>query len=62
MDYEEFIVELGKRILTKAGYRVLTAGTGTEALELFGQEEVFLVILDLVIPEVGGKPCLQEVL
>ncbi len=58
------IRDLGKRILTKAGYTVLTAGNGREALDLYrrGKENISLVILDLIMPEMGGKQCLEELL
>ncbi len=61
VDDEEFIRELGRRILSNAGYTVLTAVNGKEALELFKKEEakISLVILDLIMPEMGGKDCLR---
>lgn len=36
------------------GYDVLTAGTGKEALELFLQHPVKIVILDLTLPDIDG--------
>ncbi|MGO9566701.1 MAG: response regulator, partial [Desulfomonilaceae bacterium] len=62
VDDEEFVRDLGKRILRKAGYKVITASNGKEALELYGNEpgEIDLVILDLLMPEMGGKECLKE--
>jgi PAS domain S-box-containing protein len=43
-------------VLTGAGYRVLAAADGGEAIELFGQrgEEVELLLLDIVMPVMGG--------
>jgi len=62
VDDEEFVRDLGARILSKAGYNVLTATNGTEALDLFEKErtQISLVILDLIMPEMGGKECLKE--
>ncbi len=62
VDDEEFVPDLGKRILTKAGYKVTTASNGKEALEIYGkaQREIELVILDLLMPEMGGKECLSK--
>ena len=64
VDDEEFVRDLGKRILTRAGYKVITASNGKEALEIYGktQGEIELVILDLLMPEMGGKECLRELL
>jgi two-component system, cell cycle sensor histidine kinase and response regulator CckA len=63
-DDEKSIRDLGEEILTAVGYKVLTASTGREALEMFvkAQDEVSLVILDLVMPQMGGKQCLEELL
>jgi len=64
VDDEELIRGLGKRILTEAGYTVLTAGNGQEALEVYQkqQADISLVILDLIMPEMGGRECLEELL
>ncbi len=64
VDDEESILELGKRILTRAGYTVLTASRGKEALETYrtGKGEIDLVILDLIMPEMGGKECFEKLL
>jgi two-component system, cell cycle sensor histidine kinase and response regulator CckA len=61
VDDEEFVRDLGARILSKAGYNVLTATNGREALNLFEKEgtQISLVILDLIMPEMGGKECLK---
>jgi two-component system, cell cycle sensor histidine kinase and response regulator CckA len=64
VDDEESIRELGKELLTGAGYTVLTASTGQEALDVYRRdmEAISLIILDLVMPRMGGKQCLQELL
>ncbi|MEJ2719202.1 MAG: response regulator [Deltaproteobacteria bacterium] len=64
VDDEELIQELAKRILENSGYRVLTAGSGKQALEIYAEHrsEISLVILDLIMPEMGGKRCLDELL
>ncbi|MGO9121020.1 MAG: PAS domain S-box protein [Desulfomonilaceae bacterium] len=61
---EDFIRELGARILTKQGYTVLQVENGKEALDLFQKERsrISLVILDLIMPEMGGTECLKELL
>jgi len=64
VDDEEYIRDLGVELLTDAGYKVLTATNGEEGLELYRQkrENIDLVILDLVIPGMGGKKCYEEIL
>jgi CheY-like chemotaxis protein len=64
IDDDEPVRELGKRILTHAGYRVLTAENGKKGLEMFQQERdtIALVLLDLIMPEMGGKECLAKML
>ncbi len=64
VDDEEFVRQLGARILSKQGYTVLQAVNGREALDLFKQERslISLVILDLIMPEMGGMECLKELL
>ena len=64
VDDEELVRDLGKRILERAGYSVLTVANGKEALHLYGREmeKISLVILDLIMPEMGGKQCLEELL
>ena len=64
VDDEEFIRELGVDVLGRAGYTVLTASNGENALELYSQErtQIDLVILDLIMPGMGGSKCLEELL
>lgn len=62
VDDEGLVRDLGERILTKSGYKVLTARNGREALDIYKQHrpEIALVILDLIMPEMSGKECLRE--
>lgn len=64
VDDEDLVRELGRRILTRSGYTVLTATNGEEALKVYGREKerIALVILDLIMPTMGGKDCLKEIL
>ena len=56
VDDEEMILEVGKSMLERLGYQVLTAGGGSEALKIFRQDpaQFDLVILDLIMPEMNG--------
>jgi len=53
VDDEESIRELLAYNLNKAGYRVLTAGDGTTALQMM-EEGVDLVLLDIMLPGMDG--------
>lgn len=44
--------------LTGAGYRVLEAVNGREALDLVGKEDIHLVLLDIMMPELDGVSAL----
>ncbi|MGC8659077.1 MAG: PAS domain S-box protein, partial [Desulfomonilaceae bacterium] len=63
IDDEELVLDLGVKFLSHAGYTVITAHNGREALEIFRREKdrVSLVILDLVMPEIGGLQCLEQI-
>ena len=64
VDDEELIRDLGSMTLTRAGYKVLAASNGKEALELYQahSDEIALVLLDLIMPEMGGEQCLKALL
>ena len=64
VDDEEFIRELGVDVLGQAGYTVLTASNGEQALEVYRKEQaqIDLVILDLIMPGMGGGKCLEGLL
>jgi two-component system KDP operon response regulator KdpE len=48
-------------LLRSRGYAVTVAGTGREALELFGRERPDLVILDLGLPDMDGTEVCRQV-
>ena len=64
VDDEDFVRDFGERILGRYGYKVLVARNGKEALEIYRKEKdnISLVILDLIMPEMGGKQCMKELL
>lgn len=64
VDDETSIRLMTRSMLESFGYTVLQASNGREALEIFCRERhrISLVILDLIMPEIGGKECLQEIL
>ena len=60
VDDEADIVALIAYHVAKAGYRVSTATTGTEALAAARRERPALVILDLMLPELSGYDVLEQ--
>ncbi|MCC7159546.1 MAG: response regulator transcription factor [Ignavibacteria bacterium] len=54
VDDEKDILELIDYNLTKNGYRVKTASSGEEALDLVKDNDYDLIILDLMLPGVDG--------
>jgi len=54
---EAVVRQLTTRMLERGGYRVLTATNGVEALEVFNRhaEEISLLMLDAVMPNMGGR-------
>lgn len=59
-DDEPDITALVAYHLAKAGYRVSTAASGTEALKAAREERPDVVVLDLMLPGLGGYEVLKE--
>ena len=56
VDDEEMVLDVGGRVLKKLGYTVLESNNGRNAVELYKklQDKINLVVLDIVMPEMGG--------
>jgi DNA-binding response OmpR family regulator len=54
VDDAESLRTMVKSYLTQEGYRVVTAANGREALFVARQERPDLILLDLMMPEMGG--------
>jgi two-component system phosphate regulon response regulator PhoB len=54
VDDERDIVELVRYHLTQAGYRVVSAGDGRQAVDLARRERPDLIVLDLMLPIMPG--------
>ncbi|WP_040208113.1 response regulator transcription factor [Neobacillus jeddahensis] len=52
---EENVSGVLNAYLEKAGYQVYQAITGYEGMEIFRKEEIDLVILDLMLPDISGE-------
>ncbi len=57
VDDEQTIREIGEEMLRRLGYGVLTAAGGEEAVALYGEkgDGVDLVVLDMIMPRMGGS-------
>ncbi len=64
VDDEELLREIGKEMLESFGYSVFLAPDGESALELYREktDDISLIILDLIMPGMGGEKCLGEIL
>lgn len=64
VDDEAAIREAASEILEQYGYRPLRAASGEEALEIYADlgPKIDLVLLDLGMPGMGGRKCLQELM
>ena len=62
VDDEPMILNVGSEILNTLGYTILTAEDGPKAIEKYklSHEEIDLVILDMVMPEMGGGEVFDE--
>jgi PAS domain S-box-containing protein len=63
VDDENMVLEAASRMLRKLGFMVHCAGSGREAIDLFERKagELDMVILDMVMPEIGGEEVYQEI-
>lgn len=61
VDDEEHILELLKFNVKNAGYDVITANNGIEAVKLVKSEKPALVLLDLMLPGMDGYDVCKEI-
>ncbi|RCW76985.1 response regulator transcription factor [Saliterribacillus persicus] len=58
---DEQIHEMVAKHLKKEGYKVISAFDGHEAIALFSQEKVDLILLDLMLPSSNGIDIVQKI-
>ncbi|MDA8407497.1 MAG: PAS domain S-box protein [Deltaproteobacteria bacterium] len=63
VDDDDDIRDLGATLLIEFGYKVIMAVNGKEALEIYLREKdrISLILLDLIMPEMDGRKCLEEI-
>ena len=56
VDDEEIIVEITRELLKRLGYEIFVAESGREAVTVYAarKEEIDVVILDMIMPDMGG--------
>ncbi len=60
VDDEELTLRTISRGLRAEGYEVCTAGSGEDALRVFGEENPDLILLDIVLPGIDGVEVLRR--
>lgn len=55
VDDEERIVEFVESYLVRSGYTVYKAYNGNDAINIFNNEELSLILLDLMLPNITGE-------
>jgi CheY-like chemotaxis protein len=61
VDDEQIPLILRKTVLEKLGYSVVTANSGTEALEQLQTQRVDLVLTDMLMPGLSGAELAREI-
>ena len=61
---DESVLRLSENTLRSAGYTVLTAKDGRDAVQVFEKHanEIDLVMMDVVMPRMGGKEAMKHIL
>jgi two-component system, cell cycle sensor histidine kinase and response regulator CckA len=61
VDDEAAHLHIASLVLTQAGYRVLTASNGAEALTLYAEQPqgIHAVLMDMIMPVMGGAQAIQ---
>jgi two-component system CheB/CheR fusion protein len=63
VDDEEVVRNIAGQSLERQGHKVITAANGKEAIEAFqaNQDQIGLVLLDLLMPVMGGEEALKRI-
>jgi len=61
VDDEQKILNVIQAYLIKEGYEVLTSSDGEEALSIFKNQQIHLIILDLMLPKISGEQVCNKI-
>ena len=59
VDDNALVLKAYESVLSKQGYRILTAGNGESALKIIEREKISLVLLDVILPDLSGLEILR---
>ncbi len=57
---EEIMISLLERKLSQEGYEILVARDGAEGLEVMKKTKLDLILLDIIMPRMGGFEVMEE--
>ena len=62
VDDEEIVIGVGRQMLEKLGFSVLTAENGKEALDVYknNRNDIDFVVLDMIMPDMGAAETYDE--
>jgi len=60
VDDDPLMHRLFQHHLEKAGYQMMSAKTGREALDLAGRQPPNLIVMDIMMPDMDGLEALRE--
>ena len=61
IDDEDVLQDVLTSLLTREGYSLFNARTGQEGLDIVASEEIDLVLLDLMLPDIKGQDVLRNI-
>jgi DNA-binding NtrC family response regulator len=62
VDDEEIVIGVGKQMLEKLGFSVLTAANGKEAIDIYrnNKDRIGLVVMDMIMPGMGAGDTYEQ--
>lgn len=63
VDDEESLRDIASDLLAELGMKVITAENGRKAVDMVAKrkQEISLILLDMIMPELNGRDCYQEI-
>ncbi len=61
VDDSELTLEIISFTISSAGYRVITAKSGLEALETLNKNDVDIMVVDIIMPDMDGYTLIRKI-
>lgn len=61
VDDDHELLDVYKKILTIKGFNIITADNGIDALKIIKEKEIYVVILDILMPKMDGIQVLERI-